>query len=110
MAGNRSEQSVTFVRDTTAPAIALSSNGDTLDVIVSDAEARSGSLAVQIDDVTGALHLRRTLPLIFSAGSASARIAAPALARGRVRVRVQAFDEVGHPSRISSAGLAPGPR
>ena len=69
-----------------------------------------GSLDVQIDDVTGALHVRRTLPLTFTGGTAGARIAAPALARGRVRVRVQAFDEVGHPSAVSSAGLAPGPR
>jgi hypothetical protein len=110
MAGNRSELSVEFVRDTTAPAVALSSSGSSLDVIVSDAESRSGSLAVQIDDATGALHLRRTLPLTFTAGAASARITAPALARGRVRVRVQAFDEVGHSSHIASAGLAPGPR
>ena len=110
MAGNRSEQSVAFVRDATAPTIALSSNGDSLDVQVADAESRSGSLTVQIDDVTRGLHLRRTLPLTFTAGAASARIAAPALARGRVRVRVQAFDEVGHSSHISSAGLAPGPR
>jgi len=65
---------------------------------------------VQIDDVTGALHQRRTLPLTFTAGSATARITAPPLARGKVRVRVQAFDEVGHPSHISTAGLAPGPR
>ncbi|MDP9257845.1 MAG: S8 family serine peptidase [Actinomycetota bacterium] len=110
MAGNRSEQSVSFVRDTTAPTVALSSNGDSLDVEVADAESRTGSLTVQIDDVTGALHLRRTLPLTFTAGAASARIATPALARGRVRVRVQAFDEVGHASHISSASLAPGPR
>ncbi len=110
MAGNRSEQSVSFVRDTTAPTVALSSNGDSLDVEVADAESRTGSLTVQIDDVTGALHLRRTLPLTFTAGAASARIATPALARGSVRVRVQAFDEVGHASHISSASLAPGPR
>ena len=110
MAGNRSEQAVTFVRDGTRPALALSSSGNALDVTVSDAESRSGSLDVQIDDVTGALHLRRTLPLTFAAGTATARIAAPALARGRVRVRLQAFDEVGHPSAISTAGLAPGPR
>jgi hypothetical protein len=110
MAGNRSEQPVAFVRDATAPSLTLSSNGDSLDVMVSDAESRSGSLAVQIDDAAGALHLRRTLPLTFTAGVASARIAAPALARGRVRVRVQGFDEVGHASHSSSAGLAPGPR
>jgi hypothetical protein len=110
MAGNRSEQAVTFVRDGTRPILALSSSGNALDVTVSDAESRSGSLDVQIDDVTGALHLRRTLPLTFAAGTATARIAAPALARGRVRVRVQAFDEVGHPTAISTAGLAPGPR
>ena len=110
MAGNRSEDSVAFVRDTTAPTIELSSSGDALEVTIADAESRTGSLDVQIDDATGELHLRRTLPLTFTAGSATARIAAPPLARGRVRVRVQAFDEVGHPSRSSSAGLAPGPR
>jgi hypothetical protein len=110
MAGNRSELSVPFVRDTTAPAVVLSSNGDSLDVSVSDAESRTGSLAVQLDDATGSLHVRRTLPLTFAGGVASARIASPPLARGRVRVRVQAFDEVGHGSHISSAGLAPGPR
>jgi hypothetical protein len=110
MAGNRSEQAVPFVRDTTAPTIELSSSGDALDVTIADAESRSGSLDVQIDDATGSLHLQRTLPLTFAAGSAHARVTAPALARGRVRVRVQAFDEVGHPSRSTSAGLAPGPR
>ena len=77
---------------------------------MADAESRTGSLSVQIDDVTGALHVRRTLPLTFTDGTAGARIRAPALARGRVRVRVQAFDEVGHPSHVSTAGLAPGPR
>jgi hypothetical protein len=65
---------------------------------------------VQFDDVTGGAHVDRTLPLTFAEGSATARIAAPALARGRVRVRAQAFDEVGHPSAVSTAGLAPGPR
>ena len=68
-----------------------------------------GSLVVRIDDPAGGQHWRRTLPLTFAAGSARARIAAPALARGRLRVRVQAFDEVGHPSAVASAGLAPGP-
>ncbi|HET6175085.1 MAG TPA: S8 family serine peptidase [Gaiellales bacterium] len=110
MAGNRSEQSVTFIRDGTRPIVELSSSGNALEVTVTDAESRTGSLDVQIDDVTGALHVRRTLPLAFTAGSARVRIAAPALARGRVRVRLQAFDEVGHPSAISTAGLAPGPR
>jgi hypothetical protein len=97
-----------FVRDTTAPTIALSSSGKALDVTVADAESRTGSLDVRLDDVTGAVHLRRTLPLTFTSGSAHVRIATPVLARGRVRVRLQAFDEVGHPSAISSAGLAPG--
>jgi hypothetical protein len=110
MAGNRSEQAVTFVRDGTRPTVALSPVGDALEVTVADAESRSGSLNVQIDDTTGGLHLQRTLPLTFAGGSARARITAPALARGRLRVRVQAFDEVGHPSTVSTAGLAPGPR
>jgi hypothetical protein len=110
MAGNRSEQTVAFVRDVTPPAVVLSSSGDALEVIVTDAESRNGSLIVQIVDVTGALRLRRTLPLTFAAGSARARIVAPALARGRVRVHVQAFDEVGHPSAVAAAGLALGPR
>ena len=69
---------VAFVRDGTRPTLALSSSGNALDVTVTDAESRSGSLDVQIDDVTGALHLRRTLPLTFAAGTATARIAAPA--------------------------------
>ena len=110
MAGNRSELSVPFVRDTTVPTLALSSSGNALEVTVADPESRTGSLVVQIDDPTGALHVQRTLPLTFAAGSARARIAAPMLARGPVRVRVQAFDEVGHPSVVASAGLAPGPR
>jgi hypothetical protein len=110
MAGNRSEQPVAFVRDGTAPVVLLSSSGDALAATVTDAESRTGSLTVQIDDATGALHVRRTLPLSFVSGSATARIAAPPLARGRVRVRVQAFDEVGHPSRVASASLALGPR
>jgi subtilisin family serine protease len=110
MAGNRSEQPVAFVRDGTAPVVLLSSSGDALAATVSDAESRTGSLTVQIDDATGALHVRRTLPLSFVSGSATARIGAPPLARGRVRVRVQAFDEVGHPSRVASASLALGPR
>jgi hypothetical protein len=110
MAGNRSEQQVAFVRDVTPPAVALSSSGDALEVTVTDAESRSGSLVVQIDDATGALHLRRTLPLTFAAGSARQRISAPALARGRVRVHVQALDEVGHASAVATAALALGPR
>jgi hypothetical protein len=110
MAGNRSEQTVVFVRDATPPAVALSSSGDALEVTVSDAESRTGSLSVKIGDVTGELHVTRTLPLTFAAGSARVRIAAPPLARGRVTVRVQAFDEVGHPSPVATAGLAPGPR
>ena len=36
-----------------------------------------GSLNVQIDDVTGALHVQRTLPLTFAEGTATARIAGP---------------------------------
>jgi len=109
MAGNRSEQAVTFVRDGTPPTVALSADGGALHVTVSDAESRTGTLNVQIDDVSGGLHVQRTLPLTFAAGTATARIAAPALARGRLRVRVQAFDEVGHPSTVATAGLAPGP-
>jgi hypothetical protein len=110
LAGNRSEQAVAFVRDTAAPAVALSSSGDALDVVVSDAESRAGSLSVKIDDVTGDLHVTRTLPLQFIAGSARVRVAPPALANGRVRVRVQATDEVGHTSAVAAAGLAAGPR
>jgi hypothetical protein len=109
MAGNRSEQAVTFVRDGTLPTVAISADGGALHVTVSDAESRTGTLNVQIDDVSGGLHVQRTLPLTFAAGTATARIAAPALARGRLRVRVQAFDEVGHPSTVATAGLAPGP-
>jgi len=109
MAGNRSEQAVTFARDGTLPTVALSAGGGALHVTVSDAESRTGTLNVQIDDVSGGLHVQRTLPLTFAAGTATARIAAPALARGRLRVRVQAFDEVGHPSTVATAGLAPGP-
>jgi hypothetical protein len=110
MAGNRSEQSVVFVRDGTRPTVALSADGRALDVTVTDAESRTGTLNVQLDDVTGALHVQRTLPLSFAEGTATARIPAPPLARGRLRVRVQAFDEVGHPSTVSTAGLAPGLR
>ncbi|HSS59223.1 MAG TPA: S8 family serine peptidase, partial [Solirubrobacteraceae bacterium] len=109
MAGNRSEQAVTFVRDGTAPTVALSSRGAGLDVAVADAESRTGSLSVRIDDTTGALHVERMLPLTFLEGQAQARVTAPALARGALRVRVQAFDEVGHPSAIVSAGLLPEP-
>ena len=83
---------------------------DALDVTVTDAESRTGTLNVQLDDVTGALHVQRTLPLSFAEGTATARIPAPPLARGRLRVRVQAFDEVGHPSTVSTAGLASGLR
>src|SRR4029077_16271852 len=110
MAGNRSELAVTFVRDGTPPTVALSSRGDGLDVAVADAESRTGSLSVRIDDETGALHVERTLPLAFVEGQAQARITAPALARGAMRVHVQAFDEVGHPSAVVSAGLLLGPR
>jgi Subtilase family len=110
MAGNRSEQSVAFVRDATAPTVALSSSGNALEVTVSDADSRTGSLSVKIDDVIGKTHVSRTLPLTFAAGSARARIVAPPLALGRVRVRVQAVDEVGHVSEVATAGLAPGPR
>jgi hypothetical protein len=110
MAGNRSEQAVTFVRDGTAPTVELASRGAWLDVAVADAESRTGSLGVRIDDTTGALHVERTLPLTFVEGQAQARVTAPALARGALRVRVQAFDEVGHPSAVVSTGLLPGPR
>jgi subtilase family protein len=110
MAGNRSEQSVTFVRDGTRPTVALSAAGNALHVTVADAESRTGTLNVQIDDVTGALHVQRSLPLTFAEGTATATIAAPPLARGRLRVRVQAFDEVGHPSTVTTAALAPWPR
>jgi Subtilase family len=110
MAGNRSEQTVAFVRDVTPPVVALASGGTALDVTVTDAESRTGSLSVKIGDVTGELHVDRTLPLTFVAGIAHARVTAPPLARSRVRVRVQAIDEVGHPSAVATAGLAPGPR
>jgi hypothetical protein len=110
LAGNRSELTVPFVRDVTPPAVALSSSGDALEVAVSDPESRTGSVSVKIDDVTGDLHVTRTLPLTFTAGVAHVRIAPPALANGRVRVRVQATDEVGHLSAVATAGLAAGPR
>jgi hypothetical protein len=110
MAGNRSELTVPFVRDVTPPVVALSSTGTALEVTVTDAESRTGRLSVKIDDVTGELHLDRTLPLTFVEGSARARITAPPLARGRARVRVRAIDEVGHPSAVATARLAPGPR
>ena len=110
MAGNRSELTVPFVHDVTPPTLTVTRSGDALAVTVADAESRSGSLQVQIDDVAGAVHQRRTLPLVFSAGSAQARIAAPVLARGHLRVRLQAFDEVGNPSAVATAGLAPEPK
>ena len=110
MAGNRSELAVPSSATRPRRRSRCPRAASALDVTVADAESRTGSLAVQIDDATGALHVQRTLPLTFAAGSARARIVAPTLARGRVRVRVQAFDEVGHPSAVASAGLAPGPR
>ena len=42
------------------------SSGNALDVTVADAESRTGSLVVQIDDPTGAVHVQRTLPLTFA--------------------------------------------
>jgi hypothetical protein len=108
MAGNRSEQALPFVRDGTQPVVALSKRRAALEVTVSDAESRTGSLVVRIDDPAGGQHWRRTLPLTFAEGAARARIAAPALARGRLRVRIQAFDEVGHPSALATARLTPG--
>ena len=110
MAGNESEQTVPFVRDVTPPVVVLSSDGSALDVAVTDPESRTGSLSVKIGDVTGDLHVDRTLPLTFVLGVAHARVTAPPLARSRVQVRVQAYDEVGHPSAVVTAGLAPGPR
>ena len=65
---------------------------------------------MKIGDVTGDLHVDRTLPLTFVLGVAHARVTAPPLARSRVQLRVQAYDEVGHPSAVVTAGLAPGPR
>lgn len=109
MAGNRSELPVTFVRDGTRPLVAVSAIGSGLEVAVTDAESRSGRLVATIDDPAGGQHWQRTLPLTFASGAARARIAAPALARGRLKVRVQAFDEAGHPSTVATAALAPGP-
>ena len=108
MAGNRSEQSVVFVRDVTPPTLAVAPAGNALEVTVGDAESRTGTLVGRIDDPAGAQHWQRTLPLTFAAGSARARIGAPVLARGPLRVHIQAFDEVGHPSAVASAALAPG--
>ena len=108
MAGNRSEQPVVFVRDGTQPVVQLSKTGAVLDVAVGDAESRTGSLVAKIDDPAGGQHWERTLPLTFAEGTALARIAAPPLARGRLRVRVEAFDEVGHPSAVATAPLTPG--
>ncbi len=82
LAGNRSELPVAIVRDATPPVVAVAASGSALAVTVSDAEARSGSLAVQLDDGPGGQRWQRSLPLTFAAGVARARIAAPALARG----------------------------
>jgi subtilase family protein len=108
MAGNRSEQAVAFVRDATPPVLAVAPAGGALAVTVGDAESRSGTVVARIDDPAGGQHWQRTLPLAFEAGSARVRISAPALARGRLRVRIQAFDEVGHPSAVVAARLAIG--
>ncbi|MDX6562744.1 MAG: hypothetical protein QOD65_2558, partial [Gaiellales bacterium] len=77
MAGNRSEQAVTFIRDGTRPVVALSKAGAVLDVAVADAESRTGSLVATIEDPAGAQSWQRTLPLVFAEGTAHARIAAP---------------------------------
>ena len=69
MAGNRSEQPVVFVRDGTQPVVALSKTGAALDVTVSDAESRTGSLVATIDDRAGGQHWQRTLPLTFAEGT-----------------------------------------
>ena len=108
MAGNRSELAATFVRDGVPPALAVSGSGRGLEVAVADGDSRSGRLVATIDDPAGGQRWQRTLPLAFEAGAARARIVAPALARGRLKVRLQAFDEVGHPSPVSTAALTPG--
>ncbi len=50
MAGNRSEQSVVFVRDVTPPTLAVAPAGNALEVTVGDAESRTGTLVARIDD------------------------------------------------------------
>jgi hypothetical protein len=111
MAGNRSEVAVPIVRDATPPVVAVTRTGGVLDVSVTDAESRTGSLVAMLDDGSGGQHWQRTLPLVFATGRAQVRIGTPALARGRLRVQIHALDEVGHPSAVVTAGLpAPGIR
>ena len=111
MAGNRSELSVPFVRDVTAPTLALSlqrqrARGDRRRCRV--AHRQPGRADRRPDRrAARAAHAAADVRRGQRAGRASPR---RMLARGRVRVRVQAFDEVGHPSAVASAGLAPGPR
>ena len=111
MAGNRSEQSVAFVRDGTRPTVALSADGHALDVTVTDAESRTGSLnvAARRRDRSAARAAHAAADVRRGHRDGEDRRPLP-LARGRLRVRVQAFDEVGHPSTVSTAGLAPGLR
>jgi hypothetical protein len=108
MAGNRAELAVPIVRDATPPAVTVTTASNVLDVTVTDAESRTGRLVAELDDGPGGQHWQRTLPLTFAAGVARVRIGAPALARSRVHVHIQAFDEVGHPSAVAAAALAQG--
>ena len=98
-----------FVRDGTQPAVALSKagarargRGQRPRVAQRPASSRRSTIR------RAAQRWQRTLPLTFAEGTARARVAAPPLARGRLRVRIQAYDEVGHPSAVATAPLTPG--
>ena len=96
MAGNRSEQSIPFSIDPTAPEVTIESSR----IVVRDAASRRGTLEIEVADEHGRFASRRTVALHFVAGEAAVALLQPVAVLGQLVVHARAWDEVGNRSDV----------
>ena len=96
MAGNRSEQSIPFSIDPTAPEVTIESSR----IVVRDAVSRRGTLEIEVADEHGRFASRRTVALHFVAGEAAVALLQPVAVLGQLVVHARAWDEVGNRSDV----------
>ena len=96
MAGNRSEQTVSFTIDPTPPAVTIESSR----IVVRDDISRRGTLEIETADEHGRFAARRTVPVRFVGGEAVVELPRPIAVLGALVVHARAWDEVGNRSDV----------
>ena len=96
MAGNRSEQTVPFSIDATAPDLTIEGSR----IVVHDELSRRGTVEIETADEHGRFASRRIVPVRFGGGQAVIGLPQPIAVLGALVVHARAWDEVGNRSDV----------